>query len=270
VKGAVYSTIRPNVNRGDRSKGDIRRVRLSADEVHVWRASLDRSPTDVDRLHLLLAADERERATRFRFDRDRSRYVIGRGLLRLLLARYGGLAPAEIRFAYSAYEKPSLLDGGPAFNVSHSGSIAMFAFCAHGDVGIDIEIDEPDFASEQIAEHFFSPGEVAVLRSLPEAQRARAFLSCWTRKEAFIKARGDGLSLELASFDVSVAPTSEPAVLRTEWSREEPSRWCLRDLSNTELGYVAAVALRSHGWSVVGRDVPENLDDITDPEQEDK
>lgn len=236
----------------------------------MWCGSLDRSASEIDRLWILLAADERERAARFRFDRDRSRYVVGRGLLRLLLARYSGLAPAEIRFTYSAYDKPSLLHGGLAFNVSHAGPIAMFAFCTRGDVGIDIERDDPDFAGEQIAEHFFSPREVAVLRSLPEAQRVRAFLSCWTRKEAFIKARGDGLSLPLASFDVSLAPTSEPAVLRTEWSREEPSRWCLSDLSNPALGYVAAVALRSHGWSVVGRDIPENLDDLTDTEQEDE
>jgi len=266
VKGALYSTTRP----GGRTGQVDDRVDSTVNEVHVRCAWLDRAPAEVDRLHRLLAEDERERAARFKFDRDRSRYIVGRGLLRLLLAEYLGLAPEQIRFAYGDYQKPRLEHDGLWFNLAHSGPVALFAFSHSGEVGIDVELDHANFARERIAELYFSPTEVAVLRSLPETLQARAFLTCWTRKEAFVKARGDGLSLLLASFDVSLDPSSPPALLRTEWSVDEPTQWCLRDLSDPEMGYVAALAMRSHGWRVVSRAVPENLHNVIETQQEDR
>jgi 4'-phosphopantetheinyl transferase len=242
---------------------------LPEDEVHVVCASLNRPSVDVERLHRLLAADERDRAARFRFERDRSRYIVGRGLLRLLLARYVERPPEAISFAYGRFQKPRLGHEGPAFNLSHSGSLALYAFTSEEEVGIDIELDDADFARERIAEMFFSPTEVAALRSLPEAVQPRAFLTCWTRKEAFIKARGDGLQLALDSFDVSLVPTAQPELLRTQWSRDEPEQWSLRDLSDPEMGYIAALALRGRGWQLVSQRVPDNLDDTTEPQQED-
>lgn len=228
---------------------------IPADEVHVWRASLDQPVPVTRHLHTLLAADEVARAARFRFERDRNRYIVGRGLLRTLLGRYLQRPPSVLRFEYGAFEKPRLAGDGPQFNLSHSGSLALFAFTDDVEIGIDVERDHVDFARERIAERFFSPAEVRVLRSLPEPLQPYAFLTCWTRKEAFIKARGDGLSLPLDSFDVSLLPDAPAALLRTAWSAAEPAQWCLKDLSDASRCYVAAIAMRSDGRRVISRDV---------------
>ncbi len=225
---------------------------LPAGEVHVWRTSLVRSTETVGRMRRLLARDEQRRADRFRFERDRSRYIVGRALLRGLLARYLETAPEELEFQYGEFRKPALRSG-PWFNLSHSGTLALYAFSSTGEIGIDVELDDADFARERIAERFFSPAEVSVLHSLPAEVQPRAFLICWTRKEAFIKARGDGLSLALDSFDVTLAPDTPAALLRTAWSSEEPGEWCLEDLSDRRAGYIAAVALRGDGSRVVER-----------------
>jgi 4'-phosphopantetheinyl transferase len=224
---------------------------ISADEIHVWSASLERPREVVADHRRLLAPDERQRADRFRFERDRSRFIVGRGVLRILLGRYLGLSPEEVSFRYGAFDKPHLAHPGPWFNVSHSGPVALYALSTGGELGIDVELDDADFAQERIAERFFSPAEVKVLRSLPESAQPRAFLTCWTRKEAFIKARGDGLSLPLDSFDVSLDPESPAALLRTLWSADEPVEWQMQDLSDREAGYIAAVAMRGSDWRVV-------------------
>lgn len=225
---------------------------LPEDEVHVWRASLERPQRTVEAMRRLLAGDERQRADRFRFERDRARYVVGRALLRGLLANYLETTPEALAFEYGEFDKPSL-GGGPWFNLSHSGSVALYAFSNAGEIGVDVELDDADFTRERIAERFFSPAEVSVLRSLPAEDQPRAFLRCWTRKEAFIKARGDGLSLALDSFDVTLAPDAPAALLRTAWCSEEPGQWRMEDLSDHEAGYIAAVALRGQGWRVVER-----------------
>jgi 4'-phosphopantetheinyl transferase len=235
---------------------------LGPDELHVWEAWLDRPRDAVERLRTTLSADERARAARFRFDRDRDRFVVGRGLLRRLLGSYLGTTAAEVSFVYGAHGKPLLADAGLWFNVSHSGAVALFAFSTAGEVGIDVELDAPEFARERIAERFFSPAEVTALRSLPPALQGRAFMACWTRKEAFIKARGDGMSLALDSFDVSLTPGSPAALLRTEWSTEEPGQWRLGDVSDPDRRYVAAVALRGDGWRVISRHIPDKWTNV--------
>jgi 4'-phosphopantetheinyl transferase len=227
---------------------------LPAGEVHIWRACLDRPAGTVARLRERLSGDEQRRADRYRFERDRSRYIVGRGLLRGLLAGYLGTAPEKLRFEYGEYDKPALRSG-PWFNVSHSGPLALCAFSSSAEIGIDIELDSHGLIRERVPERFFSPTEVRVLRSLPPDAQARAFLMCWTRKEAFIKARGDGLSLALDSFDVTLAPSAPAALLRTTWCSEEPQRWRLRDVSDRRAGYVAAVAMRAKGWRVVEREI---------------
>jgi 4'-phosphopantetheinyl transferase len=224
---------------------------LPLDEVHVWRASLDQPAEVVSGLFPLLCSTERERAGRFRFERDRARYVVGRALLRQLLGGYLGLEPQEVEFGYGAFEKPFVArEDGPWFNLSHSGPVALYAFSSAAEIGIDVEVDERDYSRERIAERFFSPTEVAALRALPGSEQPRAFLRCWTRKEAFVKARGDGLSLSLDSFDVSLHPDAPAALLRTAWSEREPVEWGLEDLSDPAAGYIAAVAQRAPGWHV--------------------
>lgn len=254
------------VGTGTRLSSGVVEWALPDEEVHVWHGSLERPIETVERLRGLLAPDEQARAGRFRFERDRSRYIVGRALLRCLLARYVGVAPERLAFEYGEFGKPTLR-GGPWFNLSHSGSVALYAFSAAAEIGVDVELDDGDFARERIAERFFSPAEVSALRSLPLEAQPRAFLSCWTRKEAFIKARGDGLSLALDSFDVTLAPGIPAALLRTAWCAEEARQWCLQDVSDRKVGYVAAVAMRSDGLHVLQREIADTTQGGT-PRQE--
>jgi 4'-phosphopantetheinyl transferase len=216
--------------------------------VEVWRGSLDAEPHVRQRLEAMLSDDEQERAGRFRFERDRARFVVGRGLLRALLARYVGAAGSQLRFGYGAQQKPVLLDDGPHFNLAHSGGTALFAFSRTTELGIDVELLQPEFAHGPLAERFFSPREVETLRALPEDDQPQAFFACWTRKEAILKARGDGLTQPLDSFDVTLTPGEPAALLRMAWSLEDPSRWQLVDLSDFDRGEVAALAAPATGW----------------------
>jgi 4'-phosphopantetheinyl transferase len=229
------------------------KMQLPDNEVHVWEASLDRPREVVQGFRTLLTAGERERADRFRFERDRDRYVVGRGQLRSLLAAYQGVRPTELRFEYGEFEKPALAGADLHFNLAHSGDVVLFAFTRAGEVGVDVELEATRPRDERLAERFFSPAEVATFRSLPRSERPRAFLRCWTRKEAFLKARGDGLQLALDTFDVSLAPGQPVAVMRTEWSRTEPTEWSLSDLSDERAGYIAAIAIRTAAPPVIQR-----------------
>ena len=158
-----------------------------------------------------------------------------------------------MRFVYGPHGKPELAsDGGETglrFNVSHSHGLALYAITRHREIGVDVERIRPEVASETIAEHFFSPREVAVLRALPATLQATAFFACWTRKEAYIKARGDGLSLPLDQFAVSLAPGEPAALLYTAWDAQEAARWALHDLASGP-GYRAAVAVTGHDWQL--------------------
>jgi 4'-phosphopantetheinyl transferase len=235
-------------------------MELPPDELHIWRASLDRAPDVTARLETVLSAAERERAGRFYLPEHGARYVVGRGLLRVLLAGYVGLAAEEIEFAYGPHGKPLLQSPGPWFNLAHSGGEAVFAFSSSAEIGVDIELLNTERTRGRVAERFFAPGEVRSLRSLPEALQPLAFLYGWTRKEAFIKARGDGLSLPLNSFDVTLAPEEPPAVLRTAWSESEPAEWSLVDLSSPDRTIIAAAAGRHPGWRVIDRRADDLLD----------
>lgn len=223
---------------------------LAAEDLHIWQTTLDVGGEEAARLSRILSDDERARAARFRFERDRIRYIAGRAQLRLLLADYVDAAPAELVFEYGENNKPSLAGPGPQFNLSHSGALALYAVCADVEVGIDVELYNRAFAGERIPEHFFSPDEVLALRALPEDLQARGFLELWTRKEAFIKARGDGLSLALDSFSVTLGQ-GRPRLIRTGWSQSEPNQWSLLDLSDKDGVFIAAVAARTEEWRVV-------------------
>ena len=176
-------------------------MKLERGEVHVWFARLDRTPARLTRMRTILNPEEVARADRFFMDVHRNRFVAGRALLRDLLAGYLGQPPETIRFAYNEWGKPALAAGFAArdlrFNLSHSQDLAMYAFVLERDVGVDLEMIRAEVANERIAENFFSPTEVETLRALPLEQQAEGFFNCWTRKEAYVKARGQGLSIEL-------------------------------------------------------------------------
>src|SRR4051812_2138588 len=193
--------------RGERLSGDAspylwrpapKDLSLPENVVHVWRADLAAPAADV------LSADEREKAAQFHFDKDRTRYIAARSILRQLIARYERVPAETIQFSYNTYGKPALEGSSLRFNASHSGGLALLAFARNKNVGVDIERIRADPASREIASQFFSEDEIAALRALPAETLAPAFFACWTRKEAFIKAHGSGLSLPLHKFVVSV------------------------------------------------------------------
>jgi 4'-phosphopantetheinyl transferase len=226
--------------------------RLSEQEICVSAALLDEPPSVVATLRLLLSADEIARAERFRFERDRDRYVVGRASLRHLLGSYLDVSPESLRFSYSRHRKPALLEPRTnlSFNLSHSDDLALYAVCLDAEIGIDVERFRPEPSRDRVPEHFFSPREIETLRSLTEAAQAAAFLKCWTRKEAFLKARGDGLTLQLDSFDVTLTDDEHPRLLRTAWDRDEAASWSLHDLTDSFPGYVASLAVRGADWSI--------------------
>lgn len=226
---------------------------LTDGELHVWRARLDQSAETIRALHETLCDEEKSRADRFHYPGGREYYIVGRGVLRDILGRYLGLAPDRISFSYSSHGKPALADSaGDAsirFNLAHSGLLVVYAFVLGRNVGIDIERNRPDFAGQRIADRFFSPREAYTLRTLPKDQREAGFLNCWTRKEAYIKARGEGLSFPLDAFDVSLKPGEPAALLMTHGDEGEAGRWSMLALE-TEPDYAAAVAVEGQGYTL--------------------
>jgi 4'-phosphopantetheinyl transferase len=219
---------------------------LDKDQLQIWQADLDALDLGED----LLSLDERERAARFRFPHDRKHYATGRQLLRRLLGAYLGSGPARIRFVYSAEGKPFLDESSSAgeirFNVSHSEKVALFAFVSRREVGVDVERIRNDFDVEEIAQRFFSGAERKALAELPDHLKPEAFFHCWTRKEAFVKAQGGGLSLPLDQFDVSVLPESGALLLGTRPDVEERHRWSMLKV-DAGPGYAAAVTVEGAG-----------------------
>jgi 4'-phosphopantetheinyl transferase len=227
-----------------------RSLDFQPENIQVWRAWLDQPPSQIEKLLETLSPDERDRAARFYFQKDRDHYIVGRGTLRMILGRYLNIEPEALRFNYSAYGKPSLTRefGGDfvRFNLSHSYGLALFAVSRGCDVGIDLELIKSDFATMAIAEKFFSPREVSVLLRLSPHYRTQAFFNCWTRKEAYVKARGEGLSLALDKFDVSLAPGDPAALLYAEGDPQAAKVWALKELT-LDGGYVGALAVRVQG-----------------------
>ena len=247
----ITGTLSPAIGAAFTLAGSVPKfVEVRDDEVHVLHAFLDVAPSRVRSLHATLSADERQRADVFHFTRDRNRFIVARALLRILLGRYVQTEPAWLRFRYGPKGKPFLAGGHDTalrFNLSHSNGLALYAVTRRREIGIDVEYAGRKLDYVAIAERFFSPREVADLGSLPEEGRQRAFFACWTRKEAYIKARGDGFSVALDTFEVSLRP-EEPAVLRNvDGNPEETSRWCLAELGS-DPRYAAALAVEGTDW----------------------
>jgi 4'-phosphopantetheinyl transferase len=214
-------------------------------EFRVWRIGLDRPAESVARLARLLDADERERAARFRFERDRMRFQVGRAALRTILGDILGVPPPEVRFAYGAHGKPELAPpwaaSGLRFNVSHSDALALCAVSVHRRVGVDLERLRtlPDL--EAIAARVFSPREQNALGRIPLPERQAAFFTAWTRKEAYVKALGEGFAHRLARFTVSLAPGTPARLEHVDDDPAEAGRWTLQALA-PDPAYVAALA----------------------------
>lgn len=233
---------------------------LRPNEVHLWRLNLQATACGTDKRMSTLSGDEQSRAARFRREIDRQYYVTTRATLRQLLGAYLKKDPRELIFAYSEKEKPSL--GGEEagsrieFNISHSGDLALLAFARSRQLGVDVEQIHRDFEIDKIAARFFSAAEQKQLSALPEARRGEAFFLCWTRKEAYIKATGKGLSLPLHQFDVSLVPKEVNALIATRPDPLERTRWTMRDIV-VPSGYAAAICVSGNGWRLVDEVAPE-------------
>lgn len=226
-------------------------------EVRVWWLDLAHRLPPSPSLLGVLAPAEVERAGRFRFERDRVRYVRARGALRCLLGAYAGVAPGSLRLGHGPFGKPRLEapDAGLHFNLAHADDLMVVALTGAGEVGVDVEAVRPLPDLERIAEHFFSAGEREALGALPPARREDAFFACWTRKEAYLKALGSGLAVPLDAFEVCLAPEEPPRIRTVDGDAAEAARWTLLDLE-CEPGYRAALAIRAPVSAVESRRVP--------------
>ena len=224
---------------------------LPSNEVHIWYAVLDQPVSQFYGFIQTLSTDERIRAKRFYFERDRKRFIAGRGILRTLLGLYLDAEPNCIQFCYGKNGKPSLADasapGRIQFNLSHSEGLAVYAFTRDREIGVDIEHIHNIPEMEQIAEQFFSARENAVFRALPPSKKKEGFFNCWTRKEAFIKAIGGGLSIPLNKVDVALAPGKPARLLRIEGDSQAASRWTIQELQ-TPSGFAAAFTVEGRNW----------------------
>ena len=254
--------------------GDCAVPELPPGVVNVWVRSLD-VPASVERAcYELLSAEEHERAARYRVQRPRKDFIVTRATLRSLAAAYLGTTPLDLSFRYSKYGKPILDEPSDLrfldrrlkdlrfndlrFNVSHTEGLALIAFVRTHEIGIDVEKIRPQPDVGKLAERFFSLHERHSLERLSGDELQAAFFRCWTRKEAYVKARGEGLSLPLDQFDVSVAADESQALLATRPDPSEACRWILRDLP-TSPGYAAALAVEAVGDWKAGQPSPSPL-----------
>jgi len=202
---------------------------LASHQLHIWRAPLHLSDGQLATGRRLLSAEETVRADRFYFERDRQRFIVARSTLRRLLGAYLQADPARIELANGPRGKPAVVyppEGHSLeFNLSHTADLAVYAFALGHQVGVDVEAHRPLDNLRQLAGTVFSPHELAMLDSLPPTQQRSAFYACWTRKEAFIKAIGEGLYFPLDHFDVSLAPDEPARLLRVQGDPAALQRW---------------------------------------------
>ena len=224
-------------------------LNLKSDIVDIWQACLDVDQSIFRQFGSMISTEERQRASRFHFERDRRRFVVSRGILRILLGRYLHTAPDRIQFRYGTEGKPALAsdEADVRFNLSHSDSMALFGFTRGREIGIDLEKIRPEVPSQGLAELVFSISELRAWRSLPAHQQPEAFFTNWTRKEAYVKAMGKGMSFPIKN--LTILPGGSRALIEGTAYRDEAPRWSVNQL---DLGseYAAALAVEGNDWSL--------------------
>lgn len=203
--------------------------RPAADELFIWLLDFERLGKS-SRFEVMLTEEERNRAARFYFEKDRRAFTITRGYLKERLQTLSGLPVADRNFEFNSQGKPYLKGSSFFFNVSHSGKKALVALTPLAPVGVDVEAFRPDMGTEKIARRFFSEKEVGEFNALPPEQRTQGFFNAWTRKEAFIKAAGLGLSMPLHSFDVTLTPGREARLTGARHPGYDARDWHLEAL----------------------------------------
>jgi 4'-phosphopantetheinyl transferase len=217
---------------------------ISTQQVDLWRIDLASEAHEARAYRSFLSDDEIQRADKFRFGHSRDHFIIARAVMRTILAGYVDLEPRQLVFSYGRKGKPELRFNGPGpalkFNLSHSRDFALLAVTKGARIGVDIEFVNPKIAASGLAARFFAPGEVHALDGVATSLKAEAFFACWTRKEAYLKALGTGLSLALDGFEVTLKP-GLPALLLTP-DPHDSTRWGMYDL-DAPAGYKAAVVV---------------------------
>ncbi len=226
---------------------------LSAGEAHIWQVGLEQSDETVEFFGQLLSEGEQERAQRFHFEKDQRKYTIARGVLRMLIGKYQNVSPELLQISTGKYGKPAVTEAFNQpeifFNISHSDNLAVFAFTRETEIGVDVEHARQLKEMKRIARRFFSKHEYTVLNSLPKDEQIAGFFNAWTRKEAFIKALGEGLSHPLDSFAVTLKPGTDAGLLWVTGAPAEAAQWSLVSWQPAE-DYVAALATRRPGITV--------------------
>lgn len=226
---------------------------LGPHDIHLWVASMFLPEPRVAELARLLDPDEATRAARFRFDIHRRRFTVGRGFQRHVLGAYLGRRPESLVYTHGPKDKPYLAPGESPeplfFNLSNSEELAILGITRRCEIGVDVEHLRELSDLEALAERFFSAAESRVLLPLPESQHIEAFFNCWTRKEAYLKAVGTGLSAPLDRFDVNLLPGEPPRMLALEGDTERAARWSLHHLVPAH-GYLGAIAIEALGLSI--------------------
>ncbi len=220
-------------------------------DIHVWKARLDLSPGPRGRLERTLSPDERERFGRLRSDPDRLRATASRGLLRHILAGYAGRPAAELRFAYGPAGKPEFAEAASSetlrFNTAHSGDLLLVAVGRAPSLGVDVERIRPVARWQRVARRAFSGEELQRIEALPWENRDEAFITCWTRKEACVKAVGEGVWSAFNRFEVSVEPGQPAWLMSLDGDTAAAANWSLYHLEPAP-GFVGALAVRGTGW----------------------
>ncbi|WP_017306450.1 4'-phosphopantetheinyl transferase family protein [Spirulina subsalsa] len=216
---------------------------LPLNEIHLWQVSLLHPPFPLPQLISLLSPDEQARATRYALERDRVSFQISRGCLRLLLAHYLATSPHRLQFSYTPNGKPSLTDFSLSFNLSHSHQLALYSITPRYPIGVDLEHLRPIANVVQLAQRFFTPREAAQIAALEGTLAETAFFQAWTRKEAYLKATGEGIK-GLKQVEVSCLPDAPVEILHLAHSSETPADWSLYHLTPAP-DYIGALAVGS-------------------------
>ena len=248
LRGPVDRTCADGASLAEDWSLPVETMRLDPGHIHLWAVVLEEFVDEVSKFRDLLSPVEQTAAQKFRFDKDRNRYVIRHGILRLIMSRYLDHPPSEIEFQLGAYGKPELRGNGACiplfFNTSHSADIAVYAITSACPIGVDVESTREIPEIEGIAHRFFLPGEARTLMDLPADSRVQAFYACWTRKEALLKATGKGIAEDLAKVEVTLAPEDEPRVVSVSGDPGAHEQWRLQPFSPA-LGYVGCLAYRN-------------------------
>jgi len=222
---------------------------LQANQVHIWRASLTRAEKELVELRALLNLQEKERAAKFVVKNAANSFIVARGILRRLLSRYLQTFPQDLVFQQNQYGK-LYLDSSPVqFNLSHSHDLALFIFALNRPVGVDVEFIRADYDFADIARKFFSKAESTELFSLPKDEQLHAFFNCWTRKEAFIKAKGVGMFCALDKFSVEVTSNKEGRMRLESYDELDSNNWILEAINPADM-YAGAFVVESPSYTI--------------------